>query len=123
MQYYQFDKVYNLKFAPAKLEKIATGDLIDAINKYLTENGIMTENREDTISFDGYVRKLQKAANEYDFPAIEAIKKDMEELSMSDHQKEKYKMIRQMIEDTDIDDLQIISDIICGGKSEESIKE
>ena len=83
----------------------------------------MTENREDTISFDGYVRKLQKAANEYDFPAIEAIKKDMEELSMSDHQKEKYKMIRQMIEDTDIDDLQIISDIICGGKSEESIKE
>lgn len=32
-QYYQFDKVYNLKFAPAKLEKIATGDLIDAINK------------------------------------------------------------------------------------------
>ena len=97
--------------------------LIDAINKYLTENGIMTENRDDTISFDGYVRKLQKAANEYDFPAIEAIKKDMEELSMSDHQKEKYKMIRQMIEDTDIDDLQIISDIICGGKSEESIKE
>lgn len=74
--------------------------LIDAINKYLTENGIMTENRDDTISFDGYVRKLQKAANEYDFPAIEAIKKDMEELSMSDHQKEKYKMIRQMIEDT-----------------------
>ncbi len=42
---------------------------------------------------------------------------------MSDHQKEKYKMIRQMIEDTDIDDLQIISDIICGGKNEESIKE
>ena len=97
--------------------------LIDAINKYLTENGIMTENRDDTISFDGCVRKLQKAANEYDFPAIEAIKKDMEELSMSDHQKEKYKMIRQMIEDTDIDDLQIISDIICGGKNEESIKE
>ena len=98
-------------------------NLINAINKYLTENGIMTENRDDTISFDEYVRKLQKAANEYDFPAIDAIKKDMEKLSMSDSQKEKYKVIKQMIEDTDIDDLQIISDIICGGKNEESIKE
>ena len=42
---------------------------------------------------------------------------------MSDSQKEKYKVIKQMIEDTDIDELQIISDIICGGKNEESIKE
>ena len=42
---------------------------------------------------------------------------------MSDYQKEKYKVIKQMIEDTDIDNLQVVSDIICGGKNEESIKE
>lgn len=92
--------------------------LIDNINNYLAEKGIIIENKEDADSFDGFVRKIQKAANEYDFPAIDAIKKEMEKLSMSDDEKEKYEMIKQMIEETDIDNLQNVFDIVCGGKNE-----